>query len=104
MLIGVVLVVAVIYMFVPPIFENWKLGNMFRSIAAQSSALENAEAVKLYALEELQKQNYHFKPENLQVVKEGRFVQLSIEYPVAIGLPIVGPFFQLRFSQQNDNR
>lgn len=96
-------VAAALYMFVPPFYENWKLGNMFRSIAIKSSAMENVEQVKLYALEELRKQNFHFKPDQLTATKEGRHVRFQVSYPVAIELPLAGPLFVLRFTQDGGN-
>ena len=102
-LIGVALVVLAIYLFVPPYFQNWKLGGMLRSIAAKTAGMESVEDIKLFALEELQHQDYHFDPEEIVVTKEKRFVYLKADYMVRRNIPLTDIGFDIHFNQAGTN-
>lgn len=96
----VLLVCLAAYLFVSPYFENWKLGSMMTAIAAKASLKESPEEAKLYALEELKKQDYHFTPEQLTVVKKGSALTLSVAYDVDVVVPLTDFAFNIAFSQK----
>ncbi len=101
--IGVILLILAIYLFVPPFFQNWKLGGMFRSIAAKTAGMQSVEEIKLFALEELRHQDYHFDPEEIVVTKEKRFVYLKADYTVRRNIPLTDIGFDIRFNQSGTN-
>ncbi len=102
--IGIVVVITALYVFVPPYFNNWKLGTMLRSVAEKSAGLESAEAVTLYAIEELKQQNYYFRPENMKVKKEGRFVDIAVHYKVDAFIPFTDFGLTIAFEREGSNR
>lgn len=95
----VLLVCLAAYLFVSPYFENWKLGTMMTSIAAKASLKESPEAAKLYALEELKNQDYHFTPQQLTVIKDGKTLTMSVAYDVDVVVPLTDIAFTIAFSQ-----
>ncbi len=100
----VLAVIVGLYVFVPPYFNNWKLGNMLRGIANSVQAVEDTERIRLMALEELQSQGYHFEPEQMQVAKSGRIISLRVEYDVQSVVPFTGVVFDFHFTQSGSNR
>ncbi|RJO63196.1 MAG: DUF4845 domain-containing protein [Myxococcales bacterium] len=100
-LVGAIVLAA--YLFVPPYFNNWKLGNMLRSIATKAAGKESAEQIKLFALAELSKRDYSFKPEEITVVKDGRAVRISADYQTTVTVPLTDIEFQLRFQREITN-
>jgi len=101
--VGGTLLVLAIYLFVPPYFNNWKLGNMLCSVATNSTA-STPEQIKLYAVEELSKQGYHLKIEELNVTKEGKIVTISAQYETIVSIPLTGVDLVMSFSRECSNK
>jgi hypothetical protein len=89
--------------FIPPYVDDWKLGKMFKSIAAKGSTMETAEAVKTYGLKELAEQGFLFKPKELTITKEGRIVRIKASYDREVDIPFIGLTVSIHFTREQSN-
>lgn len=101
-LIWLVLVTATItaaYLFLPPFFSAWKVNRMLGSICAKSESLETVDDVKAYAVVELEKQGFHFKPTQLQVTRVERTTTIFLNYIETVRIPLTDIEVQLAFDR-----
>lgn len=90
-------------LFVPPYYDAWKLSGLLRSICQKAENLETPEQVKDYAIAELGKQDYHFKPEQMKVTHVDRITTISLSYVETVRVPLTDVEFQLSFEKYATN-
>jgi|GEM_PF-4288898 len=99
----IMLFVLASYLFFPPTYANWKLGNMLRGIAQQSTNMDNTDQILVLTLETLQKQDYYFTPDQFRISKEGRITHIDVNYEVPIKIPLTEFGFVVTFNQHGTN-
>ena len=96
-------VVMALYLFVPPYFGAWKLSSLLRGVCVKAENLETAEQVKDYAIAELGKQDFHFKPEQIKVTHVDRVTTLDLNYVETVRIPFTDVEFQISFEKHATN-
>lgn len=101
---AVLIAIVLIYMFVPPYWNAWKLGNMLKSIATKSEKYGSEEAIKLQAIKELAEYDYQFTPEEISVRRDGRNITITADYNVPIYIPLTNVGLNVHFKKTGSTK
>lgn len=96
-------VLLLLYTMVTPFSANWKLANMLKGIASQSTNMETDEQIKEYAIKALHQQGYMFTDKEIDVSRKGRDVFLEVKYQVLVEIPLTDLGFHMNFTQDGSS-
>lgn len=92
-----------IYLFVPPYWNAWKLNGVLRAIAMKADNLTDEDAVRQYAVKELEKQDYLVKPNDLHITRGDHRVTIEMTYVEWVLVPFTDVTFEITFQRHGSN-